>query len=178
MIDKTRRLTILLTATIGLLRSGALAAEALPPRALARIGDHRFYHGPRIDCAALSPDGRLAASAAEYPRYSHGIAINYISDKERDAYDPVIILWDTATAERLRELRVPHGVVWQLAFSPDGKQLAAAYAIRSGTIWPPTMANAPGLPSPPFCASRRPAWRFSKSDCIRPRRSTRSVWRD
>jgi hypothetical protein len=46
--------------------SPAPAADELPPRALARLGDYRFYHGPEIACAVLSPDGSRVASAARY----------------------------------------------------------------------------------------------------------------
>jgi WD40 repeat protein len=123
MIDKAMRALVLLIAIMGLRQTRSLAKEPLPPRALAHIGDHRFYHGPGIDCAVLSPDGRRIASAANYDYNAN------VTDKERDAYDPVIVVWDAATGERLRELRVPRGIIWRLAFSPDGKRLAAAYSI-------------------------------------------------
>jgi WD40 repeat protein len=135
MIDKVTRSFILLTATVAFPQSGLLAAEPLPPRALARIGDHRFYHGPGLTCAALSPDGRRIASAAQYEfdtwvtNFKTGSSFQYtrhISDQQRDAYDPIIVLWDAATRERLRELRVPHAPIGDLAFSPDGKRLAVA----------------------------------------------------
>ncbi len=147
MIDKMIRLLVLLTVTMGLARTEMLGAEPLPPRALARIGDHRFYHGPGIECAALSPDGRRVASSASYPDYYH-----HITAKERNNYDSVIILWDAASGERLRELRVPHAPtkIADLAFSPDGTRLAAAYgiseektgvgvfAVETGELlWPP-----------------------------------------
>ncbi|HEY7424229.1 MAG TPA: PQQ-binding-like beta-propeller repeat protein [Gemmataceae bacterium] len=106
MIDRAMHALVLFTLMIGLPQSGLLGAEPLPPRALARIGDHRFYHGPGLRCAVLSPDGRRIASAAS---------------------DSVIVLWDAATGERLRALRAPQGFVSHLAFSPDGKRLAAAY---------------------------------------------------
>lgn len=75
MIDKTIRLLILLTAMMGPSRTEGLAAEPLPPRALARIGDHRFYHGPRITCAVLSPDGsRMASAACDFPALWNDLA--------------------------------------------------------------------------------------------------------
>src|SRR5262249_5198958 len=43
------------------------SSDPLPPRAVARLGSQRFYHGPGIQCAVLSPDGRRIASAATYP---------------------------------------------------------------------------------------------------------------
>ncbi|MGH7223360.1 MAG: WD40 repeat domain-containing protein, partial [Gemmataceae bacterium] len=114
---------LLLTVMIGLSRTAGLGAEALPPRALARIGGRRFYHGPGIRCIALSSDGRRAASAARYPNTDD------ITDEDRRAYDPLILLWDADTGERLRDMRVPRGAVSHLAFSADGKQLAASYDI-------------------------------------------------
>jgi WD40 repeat protein len=119
MIDKMTRSLVLVTAMLVLLRIDVLGAESLPPRALARIGDHRFYHGPGIACAVLSPDGRRAASAVHYP----------VTDDERDAYTRAIVLWDAVTGERLRELLVPSAPIECLAFSADGKRLAAAYTI-------------------------------------------------
>ncbi|MGH7173448.1 MAG: WD40 repeat domain-containing protein, partial [Gemmataceae bacterium] len=125
MIVKAIRLVIYLTAMMAPSRPGMLAGEALPPRALARIGDHRLYHGPGITCAALSPDGRRVASAAHYPSESS------ISDKERDAYDPVIVLWDAVTGKRLCEVRAPQAPIWKIAFSPDSKRLAAYWSRKS-----------------------------------------------
>lgn len=101
----------LLIVTTALPRTGVLAAEPLPPRALARIGDYRFYHEPGIMCAVLSPDGRRIASTAA---------------------DPVIVLWDAATGERLCQLRVPQKNGWCLAFSSNSKLLAAAYGNPPG----------------------------------------------
>src|ERR1700739_3123199 len=102
MIGKGMQALVLLTGTLGLPWIEAYGTESLPPRALARIGDHHFYHGPDIQCAVLSPDGRRAASAANYAVYHH------VGDKERDVYNRLIVLWDTNTGERLRELHVRH----------------------------------------------------------------------
>ncbi len=112
------RLLLLIVAP-GFSPSHARSAEPLPPRALAQIGDHRFYHGPGITCAVLSPDGKYIASAA------HDLTI----EEERDSYNRTIIVWDAATGERLRKLRVPHEEILLLAFSPHGKRLAADYRI-------------------------------------------------
>lgn len=131
MSNRKLRSLILLTAMMGLSGTDVLGAEPLPPRALAHIGDHRFYHGPGITCIALSPDGRYAASAARY------LDSNDITEQDRSKYDPIIALWDIATGERLRELRVPHGFASRLAFSADGKRLAASYEIsdeKSGVV--------------------------------------------
>ncbi|HKB02593.1 MAG TPA: hypothetical protein VKD90_10260, partial [Gemmataceae bacterium] len=109
-----------LPALAAMLPAATLAADELPPRAFARIGDHRFYHGPGVACAVLSPDGRYVASAAAFPVY-----FRHVTDRDRDAYERAVVLWDAATGERVREFRAPGGPVWHLAFAPDGKRLAA-----------------------------------------------------
>jgi WD40 repeat protein len=101
--------------------SPSLGAEELPPHALARLGDYRFYHGPGIRCAVLSPDGSRVASAARYSDDN-----TQVSDQERQRYDYTIVLWNAATGERVRELRAPRGPLSHLAFSADGSLLAAA----------------------------------------------------
>jgi WD40 repeat protein len=108
------------SALAAMMPSATLGADELPPRAIARIGDHRFYHGPGITCAVLSPDGRYVASAAAFPSY-----FRYVTDKDRDPYQRTVVLWESATGERVREFRAPGGPVWHLAFAPDGKRLAA-----------------------------------------------------
>lgn len=123
MIDQAIRWLVFWTAAMGMMRSSVFSAEPLPPRALARIGSHRFYHGPGITCVALSPDGRRAASAARMPSSEDG------EDIGRSAYDQLIVMWDAATGERIHELHVPQGAVSRLAFSPEGKRLAASYSI-------------------------------------------------
>src|SRR5262249_42676111 len=60
------------------------------------------------------------ASAADFPSY-----FRYVTQKERDPYSRTIVLWDAATGERIRELHAPQRVS-ALAFSPDGKLLAAS----------------------------------------------------
>jgi WD40 repeat protein len=131
MIDKTIRSLILLTATMALPQTGVLAGEPLPQRALAQIGDHRFYHGPGIRCIALSPDGRNVASAACYADSDS------VRNEERNDYNRLIVFWDAVSGERLRELRVPQGSVACLAYSADGKRLAASFEIsddKSGLV--------------------------------------------
>ncbi len=111
---------------VGVLSAASLSAEELPPRAVTRIGDHRFYHGPGLDGAVLSPNGRRVASRATYLFVLHHTAA------ESKAYEKAIIVWDAATGERLRELEVPHAPAGYLTFSADSKQLAVAYGRENG----------------------------------------------
>jgi WD40 repeat protein len=86
----------------------------LPPRALARLGDYHFYHGPGITCAVLSPDGKRAASASERPEPSG----------PNDTEEWTVLLWDTATGNRVRSMRGLPSKAHGLTFSPDGTVLA------------------------------------------------------
>src|SRR5262249_11162615 len=63
-------------------------------------------------CGALSADGKLAALGHE---------------------DGTIRLYDTATGKELRVVGRHPGVVWGVAFSPDGKTLASC-ARRHGVV--------------------------------------------
>jgi WD40 repeat protein len=95
-------------------------ADGLPPGAVARIGDYRFYHGPEVVAAVLSPDGRRAASAAYREE-----DLRHLSEKDRAELNRTIVLWDAATGARLRTLKADGAPVRSLAFSPSGRLLAA-----------------------------------------------------
>lgn len=81
--------------------------DPLPPDALLRLGTTRFHHRSWIRDAAISPDGRLLASAAANQ-------------------DVGIALWEIPSG-RLLDRLMPAGdhPPWTncLAFSPDGKKL-------------------------------------------------------
>src|SRR5262245_51791684 len=97
------------------LSAAPLYGQELPPRAIARLGDYRFHHGSNIEFVAMSPDGRLVASLARKPIY-----FIHITAKDRDPFDRTIVLWDTVTGQRVRELLAPEMEASSLLFSPDG----------------------------------------------------------
>jgi RNA polymerase sigma factor (sigma-70 family) len=71
-------------------------------------------------CAALSPDGKLLATAT--------------TDQK-----PVIQLWNVATWQELRRLYGPRASIFRLAFSPDGKTLASGgwgsyHGLKGGNV--------------------------------------------
>jgi WD40 repeat protein len=101
-------------------QAAPVSAQDLPPHAIARLGDHRFFHGAWIELVAMSPDGLRIASLAHKPS-----SWPHITDKERKAFERTIVVWDAQSGQRLRELQAPETPVSHLIFSPDGKQLLA-----------------------------------------------------
>jgi WD40 repeat protein len=89
--------------------------DPLPPGALARGGTIRLRHDARISCLAVSPDGKIVASAGWNRSYGDP--------------DLAIRLWDADKGKELRELRGHIAPPLRVLFSPDGKTLASLASI-------------------------------------------------
>ena len=113
-MSSVRRLLSLAVCLLSLL---AVAADELPLRAVARLGDYCLSPCDRICCAIISHDGRRVATGVEKPQ-------NLLAPKP-----DTIIAWDATTGQETWRWELPKGGVFCLAFSPDGKQLAAACTI-------------------------------------------------
>jgi WD40 repeat protein len=89
------------------LRTGELKKELAPANG-------------RLMSAAIAPDGRTVAGAGTTSRIPFGDGISDGAGR--------VTLWDTATGTILRTLRGPTGRALKVAFSPDGKWVAAGGA--------------------------------------------------
>ncbi|KAL1499508.1 hypothetical protein AB1Y20_011711 [Prymnesium parvum] len=91
----------------------------------ARTQRHFHAHRTPVAALALHPAGRVVASAAAVP------------GEEGEAGEWEVVLWDAPTASVITSLPAPR--VRQLAFSPEGDQLAclsrADAALQSLTTW-------------------------------------------
>ncbi len=76
----------------------------------------------------LSADGKMLATWGQsFPRAN-----------DRTAFNQVIQLWDVTTGKELRRLTIEGYTTSNVAFSPDGKQLAAVEAGAMLSLWDPT----------------------------------------
>lgn len=89
-----------------------------------------FKHRGWVEAVALSPDGRLAASAHQDPRET---AANF-GRVPWEAIPGEVRLWDADTGKERHVLKGFPSGVRALAFSPDGKTLAATPG-QTLTLW-------------------------------------------
>jgi WD40 repeat protein len=121
------------------------AGDPLPEGALLRMGSMRLRHADNVTGVALSPDGKLVASADyfgvvrvwdtssgmlrfELPKGT-GNVVAFSRDGVLATGGTEIILWDAATGQRVRRMDnkpVVGVTVASLAFSDDGKSLVTA----------------------------------------------------
>jgi WD40 repeat protein len=88
--------------------------DPLPDGALARLGTVRFRQGNSIHTLAISPDGKIIASAGS---------------------PSTIQLWDALTGKRIRCLESSEPWIYSLAFLPDGKTLLSSGEGQAILFW-------------------------------------------
>lgn len=110
------RLLICLSALLGfVLPVQALSPDdALPPGAIARLGEIRYRHVGRVFTIAFAPDGKTLLAGA---------------------WDGSIRLWDVATEKEIRQYAGHKGWVRSVAFTPDGKTFASGGKDKIISIW-------------------------------------------
>jgi RNA polymerase sigma factor (sigma-70 family) len=132
--------------------------DALPPRAVARIGSVRWWHGSFIQCPMVyTPDGKnLVCGEARavrildsttgrelrrlQPPAGHVTSFTLAPDGKTiitaGGDSPVRRLWDVSTGKELRQLPGDQsGTALAGAFSPDGKRFASVTGQTVIRLW-------------------------------------------
>ncbi len=127
--------------------------DALPPGAIIRLGTDRFRHPDWHKTVALAPDGRTAVSTAERnslrfwdpatgklrgeietddtiftavsfsPNSKHLVSVGAIKETDPFPSRGALRIFDVATQQELRTIKIDKGGASILAFTPDGKTL-------------------------------------------------------
>ncbi len=93
---------------------------------------------PLIEALAISPDGRLVATAERFnDRYFRAMPV------AGPLPLPLIRIWEVATGKEVQRLEGYRSRVTALAFSPDGRRLASAFQNDSVLIWDISRTVAP-----------------------------------
>jgi WD40 repeat protein len=108
---------------------------------------------------AVSPDGKFLAASA----WSKGVETKLPDGRTRfsAANDHTIGLWDLSSGKRVRQVMLPDGGVGPVAFSADGKVLAAAVQKPSHVIRRWDVASGEELPAVEGVPSRVMSMTFS-----------------
>jgi WD40 repeat protein len=81
----------------------------------------RTIDGPAFSTVVLSADGKRLAAVSAYARNARGAS--------------VIRLWDVDTGRESGVFHEHAGIVWSLAFSPDGRRIYSGAADHTIRIW-------------------------------------------
>jgi RNA polymerase sigma factor (sigma-70 family) len=129
--------------------------DALPDRALARLGTVRLRHKDMVASAAFTGDGKTVIAADSggnlvYWDVSTGKEVRRVAAHRGAIYALAVSsdggtlasggrgevgLWETATAKPLARWKVDNDAIMQLAFTPDAKTLAMRQQGATITLW-------------------------------------------
>ena len=95
---------------------------------------HTFKASNVVYAVAVSPDGKTVASAGRHPT-----AVS-VDEDAYGHYSNTVQLWNPETLQSITDLgwwmEFAPASIWSLAFSADGKYLAAASRVQSNSIIP------------------------------------------
>jgi RNA polymerase sigma factor (sigma-70 family) len=135
----------------------APAADPLPAHCALRFGTDRYRHGTRIECLAVSDDGRLAATTSGWGHvvsarlfdltdghclytlqslpgsFTEAVALSPDGKTLATKHANGLSLRESATGKEIRKITLPASgsgrtiTAW-MTFTPDGKQVAATFS--------------------------------------------------